>query len=786
MKKQVEIIIVLSILFSSFVIGCQTKILFSTVQATYVEGQIDQNTLWTLADSPFLLSNDLTVNQNVTLTIEPGVEVRFGGPFSLTINGMLNATGTSDKMIRFTTNDPAHNVTWQNMTVAGGQWALLVNCIVEYGVNGVIVENGVLTVQNSTVTSNRETGIKVDDGTAVLENNVIMNNMNGIEVVGGTQVTLTNNLVKSNNDGIVLDGNLTNTDIENNQVWYNQESGVVLNSTTYGTITIRGNDVSSNGNGFLVSTDTSPLITRNYISNNEVGILYQTGINHQAHFNDIYDNTVGVDISDETVEPATANVTYNYWGDSSGPFHGSANLNGKGNPVGGDGATVDFIFFLTFPIDYNNAQPTAVLWADRTLTTVDQNITFVGADSYDDGVVEQFYYEFGDGNTSGWTTLSVFTHAYAATGMYTASLKVADDFGVISNVATMIVDVQNLPTLQTHVALSSYIVPYMGQTSVDVYVSDGVNGVENAQVTLLSVTGGNFSMQTTATDSNGYLSAMFTAPNITELANIRIIATVRMNGYADSSDFTYLIVLPPLSVQISTEPSTIKSEDTANVKISVLGSYQQPVQNASITITCDAGNLSASNALTGFTGETTLTYTAPRTLVDTTVTIGVTASKAGYADGTYQRIINVYAKVLNVELAAQSDSIASSGQSTIVATVTSDGAPIADVLVSMSSDVGEFSTTSGMTDSNGTCTLTYSAPKTTIQIPANLTATATKTGYADGSSQTSLVITPETAAEGGGIPWLIILLLLIPAVIAVVVVILVKKKIIVISQEEET
>jgi hypothetical protein len=71
-----------------------------------LKGEITMDTVWTLVDSPFILSGNVTVHQGVTLTIEPGVEVRFGGKFSLIVNGKLNAKGTpeSNRLIKFTSN----------------------------------------------------------------------------------------------------------------------------------------------------------------------------------------------------------------------------------------------------------------------------------------------------------------------------------------------------------------------------------------------------------------------------------------------------------------------------------------------------------------------------------------------------------------------------------------------------------------------------------------------------------------------------------------------------------
>lgn len=71
MKKRLELfVILLTVIF--VVAGLGNRTLFPVVKATFVEGAITQNTTWALVDSPFVLSGDVTVYPNATLTIEPG------------------------------------------------------------------------------------------------------------------------------------------------------------------------------------------------------------------------------------------------------------------------------------------------------------------------------------------------------------------------------------------------------------------------------------------------------------------------------------------------------------------------------------------------------------------------------------------------------------------------------------------------------------------------------------------------------------------------------------------
>ena len=57
---------------------------------TDVSGTINENTIWTLASSPYIVTGSVTVLNGVTLTIDPGVEVKFDGHYSRNIEGNLN------------------------------------------------------------------------------------------------------------------------------------------------------------------------------------------------------------------------------------------------------------------------------------------------------------------------------------------------------------------------------------------------------------------------------------------------------------------------------------------------------------------------------------------------------------------------------------------------------------------------------------------------------------------------------------------------------------------------
>jgi len=181
MRKQIETVIILFIIvFSTFGLGSIR--LFPIVKATYVEGDIKQDTIWTLLESPFVISKSITIYADATLTIEPGVEVRFGEELSITVNGQIYANGTN-KQILFTSNKKTPVIgDWKAIVVNGTGKVTIVGCSVKYAENGILVENGETQVKNSEIKF-CQNGINITDGIVAIQDSVITENTkNGIIV----------------------------------------------------------------------------------------------------------------------------------------------------------------------------------------------------------------------------------------------------------------------------------------------------------------------------------------------------------------------------------------------------------------------------------------------------------------------------------------------------------------------------------------------------------------------------------------------------------------------------
>jgi parallel beta-helix repeat protein len=752
-KSSGSLVVLLALLVASS--ACCFHVSIPVARATYFSGPINLDTVWTLVDSPFVISGDVIINPGVTLTIEPAVQVRFGGNFSLIVEGNLIADGRQTQEINFTSNSPDAQYWGTILLNNADSYASLSNCMIEYATCGIMLQNGTLSVQNSQINNNGN-GITTTGGTLETMGDSFENNAgSGVLAEDGSQVLIQNNNLTMNSNGITLaTAQASQADIQQNTFLNNTSSGIALIATdpdAYQNTQITNNTLYNNDYGFYVSTSATTDITGNDVLNNTIGIFYQAGQANEAHFNDIYDNGVGMDVASN----ATVDATYNYWGDKSGPEHDFLNPLGKGNPVGGNGTDLKFIFFLTRPFENGDQPPTAVLQTDKTLVTVGQNVTFIGAESTAEGQVDQYFYSFGDGNSTGSTTLSMFNYSYSVPGTYSATLNVIDDFDEPgSNTATANITVaENLTPLNVAITLNKDTADFNESVPVTVYVSTDNGPVSGALVSLLSVEreaytpGPGFTDSSGSTNSSGYFTTVFIAPNATQVSNVRIIATASMNGYADGSNYKYLKVLPPLNIQITPEQTTLNSQDSTEVTVTVTDSFDQPVTDAYVTMSVNNGALSQTSWITDSTGTTTLTFTAPQTLSQINATITVAADKTEYASGLSEQTIMVEPKLLTLEASADPTTVTSEESSNITAQVTWESNPIQGATITMSSDIGgSFSSTSNVTGSSGNAAFTFTTPQTTIPTgeAVNISITASYAGYVNAQDRIAIRVVPNT------------------------------------------
>jgi hypothetical protein len=378
--------------------------------------------------------------------------------------------------------------------------------------------------------------------------------------------TISSNLVTSNKKAITIYSGsnwyswISGLNISNNKVLAN-DNGISLHAfrtpqppmeTGLFDTTMSENTVSaSNNTAVSITGDVRANLTGNSVSYNSYGFTV-TSEDNLARKNDIYRNSLyGMYVTDIGTVKAQIDAEDNFWGASNGPFHEYLNSEGQGDRVNGDGDNLDFYPFLDAPLGYINEAPVAKLEVSKTIVSLNQNVTLDGLNSEDDLRVVAYFFDFGDGENSGWIGGPAVEHTYVSEGVYSVSLIVMDEFGVRSDTAVETVTVA-IPLLDASVFLDPIFVLSQGQilvevTVTDVRASEQAEGVQDVLVQLTSDKGGDFNPASGFTDSNGYFNSTFSAPKVSESTSVRITVAVSKESCENSSKSVYLSVVNPSS-----------------------------------------------------------------------------------------------------------------------------------------------------------------------------------------------------------------------------------------------
>ena len=215
---------------------------------------ISSNKILTAGTIYFSMSK-VHVKPGVTLTIEPGVILKFGTSMGLVVDGNLQLRGTQANPITLTSET---GELWPGIKIN----AVSANSVVEwanieYASTGIEVEAG-------------------SDNASILNSN-FRNNLNGI-VFSGTNGSITNNTITNNENGIVVVS--ASPQISGNIVTNNTATGVVVKGLSLPLINLN-NVITNNSTGLLLKggnlegENPQPTINGNEIHSNQVNINTQ-------------------------------------------------------------------------------------------------------------------------------------------------------------------------------------------------------------------------------------------------------------------------------------------------------------------------------------------------------------------------------------------------------------------------------------------------------------------------------------------------------------------------------
>jgi hypothetical protein len=280
--------------------------------STGVTGIIDLDATWTQSNGPYDLTGNVLVDQNVTLTIEPGVIVNLGD-YYIMVNGTLSAIGDAGNPITFNGGQitfTEYSSDWNESTATG---STIQNSI----------SSSSLSFNNSPKLSNNtlhnSVNIETLIGTPIVENNVIKGLLT---IVGNGNIS--NNIIT----GQGLDVFGSNLIISNNTISNCYPKGISVSTNHYSagfhwdntTTLIEDNLIVNNTYGIGLTAwqmfiQCSPIIRNNTIAYNTDGIylttLFETN-EPTLLYNNIYEN-VNYNINNQ-VAGDDINATFNWWG----------------------------------------------------------------------------------------------------------------------------------------------------------------------------------------------------------------------------------------------------------------------------------------------------------------------------------------------------------------------------------------------------------------------------------------------------------------------------------------
>ncbi|UCE73689.1 MAG: right-handed parallel beta-helix repeat-containing protein, partial [Methanomassiliicoccales archaeon] len=267
---------------------------------------ISEDTTWTLGNSPYIITGNVLVEHGATLTIEPGVKVKFDGFYYMQIEGKLVAEGTENNMITFTSNkDSPAPKDWRSIKFMknADYGSSFKYCKIEYAYTGIVLDDIIFyaapNITNSIIQDNSWGGIEYytsGDSTInsnkQITNNTIMNTAEGHSIdihfyvnSANASLLVSNNLVKYNvGNAIACTSNEGSMILSNNIIIKNDCPGIVCHGDN---VSIKYNLIAGNeGPGIVIAgaeRDTYLIEHNTILNNSDSNDKYGGGINFEQH-----------------------------------------------------------------------------------------------------------------------------------------------------------------------------------------------------------------------------------------------------------------------------------------------------------------------------------------------------------------------------------------------------------------------------------------------------------------------------------------------------------------------
>ncbi len=289
----------------------------TAIIGTSVSGSIT-NPVWTEANSPYVINGIIDVAPGAKLIIQPGTVVKFNTNAGILVEGELDAVGTADNQITFTSNQVSpQKGDWSGIYFAKGS----VNATV--ATDGTYSSGSIIEYVNIKYSQ----GIFCNDAVPFISSNTLLSNRTAIELIGsstspGMEVTdlnesiakhaslvtayIVNNTMSDNDFGIIIQKS-------NGRDYINTPAGAMYLSKKYTTAIIKNNNINNNASGIVITQGDNNIILNNEIKfNTNEGLHLEGSSDNFIQGNTINNNNIGITNSALNTVIVANNIEYNF------------------------------------------------------------------------------------------------------------------------------------------------------------------------------------------------------------------------------------------------------------------------------------------------------------------------------------------------------------------------------------------------------------------------------------------------------------------------------------------
>lgn len=222
---------------------------FGLMAQTSVSGTIVANTVWSVANGPYTVTGDVLVANGATLTVEPGLEIRFDQGTKIAVEGSLVALGTPADSIFLTSNALLPDTgSWNGIQVSGsvGGFVEMDYCHIEFASNALSI-------------SGNPTGNHI-----VLRNTLLKRNARALEGLSGNQTV---RRCRFEGNHVAVQGCTLSL---NRCAFYGNDLGIAASASDIDSCTFSGQTVVAIGN-------TSGRVAHSLFVSNKVALMHHSG-----------------------------------------------------------------------------------------------------------------------------------------------------------------------------------------------------------------------------------------------------------------------------------------------------------------------------------------------------------------------------------------------------------------------------------------------------------------------------------------------------------------------------